>query len=156
MVLKTPTTLEALDAEWERDSRIDESEPGKELLRISSLNQKYLRVLSHHNLLVKKLEIDYKKQRYIYSEYYNGNLNNPEDLKEYGFDEPFLVSPGKRSQIPAMLDSNDDLNKILMRRILNQEIVDKCTYILKELHSRTFQIRSFIDWYKFTNSEYGK
>ena len=153
MALKIPTTLEALDAEWERDSRIDETEAGKELLKISSLNQKYLKVLSHHNLLTKKLEIKYKKQRHIYNEYYSGSLNNPEDLKEYGFDEPFLVEMGKRGQIPAMLDSTDALNDILIDRITNQEIVDKCTYILKELHSRTFQIRSFIDWYKIMNPD---
>lgn len=150
MTLKTPTTLEALEAEWEQDAQIDESEPGKELCKIPSLHQKYLKALSHHNLLVKKLDIDYKKKRLILEEYYHGNLNNPEDLEEYGFKEPYDYTPGKKSKIQIMLDSDDELNKILMRRILNQEIVDKCTYILKELHSRTFQLKSYIEWRRFT------
>lgn len=154
--MKPPVTLEVLMEEWSRDSKINETEPAKELAKISSLRYKYLNILSYHNLLSKKLEIEYKKKRYIYSEYYNGNLNNAEDLETYGFSEPFLVKTGHRSQVPMMLDSNDELNKVLLKKILNQEIVDSCSDIIKELHSRTFQIRSMIDWYKFTNSDYGQ
>lgn len=153
--MKVPTTLEILEAEWEKDSKIDQSEPGLELLKIPELHQKYLKALSQHNLIVKKLDIDYKKKRLILEEYYHGNLNNPEDLEEYGFKDPYNYTPGKKGKTQIMLDADDELNKILIRKIMNQEIVDKCVYILKELHSRTFQVRSFIDWYKFTNTSNG-
>jgi hypothetical protein len=32
---------------------------------------------------------------------------------------------------------------------MHEEVVDVCNAILKELNSRTFQLRSFIDWEKF-------
>jgi hypothetical protein len=47
------------------------------------------------------------------------------------------------------LESDDDLNKLVISRTMHQEIVELCTGILKELNSRTYQLRSLIDWEKF-------
>jgi hypothetical protein len=47
------------------------------------------------------------------------------------------------------MDSDDDMNKYLANKIMHDEIVDVCTAILKELNSRTFQLRDFIQWEKF-------
>jgi len=149
--MKPPVNIDNLMEEWSKDSVINDTEPGLEIVKISSLRSKYLRILSHHNMVVKKLEIDYKKRRHILGEYFEGNLNKPEDLETYGFKEPCLVKAGSRSKIPMMLDSNEELNNILMRKILNQEIVNACTDIIKELHSRTFQLKAYMDWHRFMN-----
>jgi hypothetical protein len=37
----------------------------------------------------------------------------------------------------------------LANKILHEEIVDVCQSILKELHSRTFQLKEFITWERF-------
>jgi hypothetical protein len=78
-------------------------------------------------------------------------LNNPEDLKHYGW-EPMLKTILIKD-IPAYLDADAELNKLLARKNFHNEIVEYCTSVLKELHSRTFQLRSFIDWHKFTNGD---
>lgn len=148
--MKPPVTnIDDLTEEWAKDSKIDETEPSRELLRISSLHAKYLRILTHHNLVVKKLASDYTNLKKIKWEYYSGDLNNEEDLQKYGF-EP-LFKKIIRQDIPVYLDSDNDLNKILNKKVLHQEIVDVCSSILKELNNRTWQLRSVIEWERFTS-----
>jgi hypothetical protein len=42
-----------------------------------------------------------------------------------------------------------NLNKHLASKMLHEEVVSACEAIMKELHSRTFQLRSFIEWERF-------
>ena len=49
----------------------------------------------------------------------------------------------------ATVESDEDINKHLANKILHDEIVDVCQSILKELNSRTFQLRDFIAWERF-------
>ena len=48
--------LDELMVEWEKDSQIDRTEPGKALLDIPKLHSKYLNILSRHKLLSKEAE----------------------------------------------------------------------------------------------------
>lgn len=146
-MLNPPVNLDTLMEEWSRDSKIDETEPGLELLKISSLRSKYLKILSYHNLKVKQLSSEYSKLRRVKYEYYKGDLNNPDDLQKYGW-EPWLKI-GMKGDINVYLDGDVDLVNTLSRKSVHQEVVDICSDVIKELHSRTFQLRSFIDWKKF-------
>jgi hypothetical protein len=56
-----------------------------------------------------------------------------------------------RQDIPTYLDSDTDLNTILMKKTVHQEIVDFCGSVMKELNNRTWQMKSLIDWEKFTS-----
>jgi hypothetical protein len=147
--MNPPISLDQLNEMWSIDAGIDQTEPGKELARIPSLHSKYLRILSHHNLVVNKLTQDYNKMKKIKTEYYGGDLNNPDDLKLYGW-EP-MIKKIIRPDIPLYLDADQDLITLLIKRVMNQEIVNTTTSILRELNSRTYQLRSFIDYLKFTN-----
>jgi len=78
-------------------------------------------------------------------EYYTGKLDDDE-LKKYGWEPfPYIL----KSDLTTYLDSDDDLNKLQANKIMHDEIVDLCYSILKELNSRTFQLRDFISWEKF-------
>jgi hypothetical protein len=90
---------------------------------------------------------DYAKLKKIKWEYYSGDLNNPEDLEQYGF-EPMLKKP-LRQDIPMYIDADDDLNKILMKKVIHQEIVDFCGSVMKELSNRTYQLNGVIKWEMF-------
>lgn len=146
--MKPPVNIDALMEEWSKDAPIDETEPSRELAKIPSLHAKYLRIMTHHNMIVKKLMGDYNARRRIKWEYYSGDLNNPEDLETYNL-EP-MTKKVLRADIPIYLDSDPELNNILLKKVVHEEIVDFCKSVLKELNNRTFQIRSFIDWEKFT------
>jgi hypothetical protein len=146
--MKPPVSIDALMEEWSKDSAVDETEPGRETGKIPSLHAKYLRILTHHNLICKKLTTDYNRLKRIKFEYYSGDLNNPEDLEHYGF-EPMNKKLLKTS-VPTYVDSDDDLNNILMKKMVHQEIVDFCTSVMKELNNRTFQLGNIIKWEQFS------
>lgn len=130
---------------WRQDADIDRTEPGKALLDIPKLHSKYLNILSRHRLLVKEAEFKYNKMKKVKWEYYTGKMDDA-TLKHYGWEPfPFIL----KSDITTYLDSDEDLNKFLANKAMHEEIVDVCNAILKELNSRTFQLRDFISWERF-------
>jgi hypothetical protein len=130
---------------WRQDCDIDRTEPDKEILNIPKLHSKYLNVLSRHRLLSKDAEFKYNKMKKLKWEYYTGKLDD-DQLEQYGWKPfPFIL----KSDITTYLDSDEDLNKYLANKALHDEIIDLCTLILKELNSRTFQLRDYISWQKF-------
>lgn len=149
--MKPPVNIDDLMDMWTKDSPVDITEPSRELERIPSLHSKYLRIMTHHNLIVKKLMSEYQARRKIKWEYYNGDLNNPEDLATYNL-EP-MRKKVLRADISIYLDSDKELNAILLKKVLNEEIVEFCKAVLKELNNRTFQVRSIIDWEKFVGGQ---
>jgi hypothetical protein len=149
--MKPPVNIDDLMDMWSKDCTIDMTEPSKELGRIPSLHSKYLRIMTHHNLIVKKLTAEYQARRRIKWEYYNGDLNNAEDLEEYKL--PPMTKKVLRADMSIYLDSDKELNSILLKKVLNEEVVEFCKAVLKELNNRTFQVRSIIDWQKFTDGQ---
>ena len=130
---------------WAKDSVIDRTEPGKELTNIPQLHSKYLTILSKHRLLAKEADFKYNKIKKIKWEYYTGKLDD-DQLKHYGWEPfPFVL----KSEINTYFDSDEDLNKALANKIIYEEVVEICQSILKELNSRTFQLRDFIQWERF-------
>ena len=79
--------LEKILHEWEKDAVIDQTEPGKELIRIPLLHSKYLNFLTKHKMASKKVNYDYLRMRKVKWEYYTGKMSQ-EELAEYGW-EPF-------------------------------------------------------------------
>jgi hypothetical protein len=78
-------------------------------------------------------------------EYYTGKLD-ADDLKKYGWEPfPFVL----KSEISTYLESDEDINRFLAQKALHEEVVDICQSIMKELNSRTFQLRDFIQWERF-------
>lgn len=143
------TTLDELHDEWEKDGDVDKTEIGDELLKIPRLHAKYLRILSYHNSQSKELGINYTKAKKIRYEYYQGDLNNPDDLAKYGFDP--MVKRILKTEIPLYIESDATLLSIIRKKNMHDEIVSATTSILKELNSRTYQLRSYIDYEKFIN-----
>jgi hypothetical protein len=132
---------------WRADSVIDRTEPGKALINIPQLHSKYLNILSRHRLLSKESEFKYNKMKKLKWEYYTGKLDK-DQLEKYNWQPfPFVL----KSDITTYLESDEDINKHIAQKIVHDEIVEVCSSILKELHSRTFQLRSFIDFEKFIN-----
>ena len=79
--------LESILEMWEKDSNMDQTEPGRELINIPKLHNKYLSILVKHKLTSKKAHFDYTKMRKIKWEYYTGRLSQ-EELEQYDW-EPF-------------------------------------------------------------------
>jgi hypothetical protein len=139
------TKLDELLEMWKKDAEIDRTEPGKALLDIPKLHSKYLNILTRHKLLQKESEFKYSKMKKIKWEYYTGKMDQ-DDLAKYGWD-PFPYT--LKSDLNIYFEGDEDLNKLEAQKILHEQIVETCQSILKELNSRTFQLRDFIAWERF-------
>jgi len=137
--------LDELLEMWRKDSDIDRTEPGKALLDIPKLHSKYLNILSRHRLLDKESEFKLNKMRVLKWEYYTGKLDE-DQLKQYGWEPfPYVL----KAEVNNYIEADDDINKRMAIKVMHEEIVDVCSAILKELNSRTFQLRDFIAWERF-------
>jgi hypothetical protein len=134
---------------WERDSDIDQTEPGKELLKIPKLHVQYLSILTKHKIASKKAHFDYLRMRKLRLDYYAGRLSQ-EELLEYGW-EPFQFV--LKTDINAYLEADINLIKLLEKKVYHEEVVSVIESIMSELKQRTWQLRDFISWEKFIGGQ---
>ena len=78
--------------------------------------------------------------------YYTGEMSE-EMLKQNGW-EPFL---GKilKSDMNTFIDGDEDMGALVAKKAMVEQIIENCISIMKELHSRTFQIKALIEWERF-------
>jgi hypothetical protein len=141
--------LEQVLKNWERDTVIDQTEPGKELIKIPTLHNKYLAILTQHKIASKKAHFDYLRMRKVKWEYYTGKMSR-EELAEYGW-EPFQFT--LKSDINTYLEADADLIKLLEKKVYHEETVSVIESIMNELKQRTWQLRDFISWEKFIGGQ---
>jgi Recombination, repair and ssDNA binding protein UvsY len=141
--------LDQILKHWESDSIIDQTEPGKELIKIPVLHNKYLTILTKHKIASKKANYDYLRMKKTKWEYYTGKMSQ-EELEEHGW-EPFRYT--LKSDISTYLESDNDLIKLLEKKVYHDECVSVIEAIMSELKSRTFQLRDFISWEKFIGGQ---
>ena len=141
--------LEQILKYWETDADIDQTEPGKELLKIPKLHNKYLSILTKHKIASKKAHFDYLRMRKLKINYYSGRMDS-EELAEHGW-EPFSFV--LKSDISAYLEGDDNLIKMLEKKVYHEECVSVVESIMNELKQRTWQLRSFIDYEKFIGGQ---
>ena len=88
----------------------------------------------------------------IRKEYYLGNLDR-ETLEEYKW-EQFDLKIGTKGNIETYLEADDILIRILEKKAYYEECCFLCESILKELHSRTFQLKEFCAHQRFLSGSY--
>jgi hypothetical protein len=137
--------LEQILKLWEKDADIDQTEPGKELLKIPKLHNQYLSILTKHKIASKKAHFDYLRMRKIKLDYYAGRMDQ-EDLEKYGW-QPFAFV--LKSDINAYLEGDSDLIKLLEKKVYHEESVSVVESIMSELKNRNWELKSFIDWERF-------
>jgi hypothetical protein len=137
--------LEQVLKHWENDAGMDQTEPGKELIRIPTLHNKYLSILTKHKIASKKAHFDYLRMRKIRLDYYAGRLSK-EELEEYEW-EPFEFV--LKSDINAYLEADSHLIKLLEKKVYHEEVVSVLESIMGELKQRTWQLKEYCAWERF-------
>ena len=95
----------------------------------------------------KKANFDYLRLKKIKWEYYTGKLSR-EELEEHGWEQfKFTL----KSDITTYLESDSDLIRLLEKKMYHEEVIIMIESIMKELNSRTYQLKDFIAWEKFIN-----
>lgn len=141
--------LEQVLKHWEQDAEMDQTEPGKELIKIPKLHNKYLSILTKHKIAAKKAHFDYLRMRKIRLDYYAGRLSQ-EELEEYGW-EPFQFV--LKTDINAYLEADGNLIKLLEKKVYHEESVSVLESIMGELKNRHWELKSFIDWERFIGGQ---
>lgn len=144
--------LSDIQAEWTKDSEINELELGREATRVPTLHSKYLVILSNVKLQYRKAESDYNSLRRLKYRYYRGEMTEDE-LGEYGWFQWQGNKPLK-NEMDEFLQYDDELNKLVDKVEYYKTVIYTLEQILRSINSRTWDIKSAIEWNKFTNGSY--
>jgi hypothetical protein len=140
--------IEEIRLHAQQDLSLDDTELDRESLRIPQLHNKYLNFLSDERLALRGLQIEYDRMRKIKWEYYTGKMDK-QQLESHGW-EPFSLRILKQD-VDLYMNSDADLSTIRAKIEIQNEKVDYIESIIKGIMNRHWQIRSAIDWRKFTN-----
>lgn len=137
-----------IQAEAAKDLVIDKGDPGGESLRTAQLHSKYLNYLMDAKIELVRMTSAFNKLRKAKWEYYSGRMSQ-EDLLARKW-EPFQHKILKQD-IDLYLDSDEELIAINTTISYQNELITYLDHTLKAVNNRQWNIRSYIDWTKFTN-----
>jgi hypothetical protein len=133
---------------WQKDAKIDDVELDTESLNVPILHGKYLKLFYEQKLKLKMYKIQYKTLNKTLSEYYRGELNNPEDLKSIGRDpwEKHVL----KADVHQYIEGDQDMIALVTRMVYQEQVVSLLEDIMKSINNRGFQINAAINWRKLT------
>ena len=141
--------IETILNDWSEDCKIDETNLSHESTNIPILHSKYISMYT--NAKLSRLRI-YEKRKEIkrkLTEYYSGDLNNPEDIKEIGR-EPFNKKL-LNTQVQTYVDADDEMININLKIGYQDELIKLLEDIVKTIHTRNFIIKNSLDYQRFMN-----
>jgi hypothetical protein len=141
--------LQELQDMWTEDCKIDMSNLGRAAATVPELHAKYLGILSTVRLQYRKAEAEYLKIRKLKIQYYRGELSKDE-LQVLGWDQ-YLHNKPLKNEMEDVLQSDEDIIRYMDKIEYLKTILLHLEQIIKSINSRTWDIKSSIEWYKFTN-----
>lgn len=132
---------------WREDSKIDDTDLGRESLKIPTLHCKYYEMYMKERMILEKLKRELNGLEHLYTQYYSGQLGRDE-LKEHGLEQwDIKVLKG---DIPRYLETTPPIIKIKDAMGIQSEKIDFIKSILQQIQTRSFMIRDCIEWKKFS------
>lgn len=139
--------VEQIVKEWDKDSKIDETELGAESAKIPQVHNKYLKIFMGERIALFKLKAESKKIRRKLLEYYLGELDQ-EELQEIGRQQFFKKL--LKNEVDTYIESDDMMIQANLQLGMQEEKVGYLESIIKSINNRGFQIKSAVDWARFT------
>jgi Recombination, repair and ssDNA binding protein UvsY len=139
--------LEAIFEEWNKDSEIDMTELGNEAIKIPKLHHKYFQVYSSEKLLLRKYEAEMKSLKLAKYEFYTQGPSRESQEKGWTLPARGMIL---KQEMPMYIEGDQDIINLSLKIGMQQEKVELLESIIKSLTNRGFQIKSAIDWNKFT------
>lgn len=139
--------IESLREMVEQDVKIDETDLNTESLKTPQLHNKYLILYQNAKLQLEKYEFEekiIKRDKWLY---YSGKMGD-DDLQRKGW-EPFEHNILK-TDIAMFIDADQDMQKIRAKISLHQSMVSYLEDVIKMVVGRQWNIKSAIEWIKFT------
>tara|TARA_B100000282_G_C31637629_1_gene446923 strand:- start:336 stop:773 length:438 start_codon:yes stop_codon:yes gene_type:complete len=143
--------IEDIIGMWQEDVKIDETELSRESLNIPLLHGKYLKHFSDERLKLRAFKMKHKQLSTRLTDYYRGDLNNPEDLAELGR-EPYEFKRLKQ-EVSHYVDSDSEMVQLNTKIAYQQELVDILEEIIKAINTRGYVIKNSLDFLRFTSGQ---
>ena len=141
--------LTEIQESWATDSRIDETNLGSESAKIPKLHSKYLNLLVNAKLNTRRVESEYLRMRRLKWRYYRGEMTQLE-LDELNWSQWQGVKPLK-NEMDEFLQCDPLLIEWQDKIEYHKTIIYTLEQIIRSINSRTWDIKSGIEWSKFTN-----
>lgn len=141
--------LNEIQEMWVEDSRINETNLGHEAARVPSLHAKYLTILSKVRLQARKVESDYFNTRRKKYKYYRGEMTLQE-LEDEGWVQ-YQGNKPLKNEMDELLQCDGDLISLQDKQEYYRTVIYTLEQIIRSINSRTWDIKSGIEWAKFTN-----
>ena len=139
--------LDELKTMIKKDLEIDQTALDAESSRTPQIHNKYLVMFMDEKLKLKRIESELAVLRRNKWLYYTGRMSK-EELDQHGW-EPFELNILK-NEADQMIESDLDYIKAAEKVNFQQEKVSYLEDVIKIVNNRQWQIRSIIDWLKFT------
>lgn len=142
-------TLDELNAEWENDCQIDETDLGRASARTPLLHSKYIYKLGTAKLRLRRFTAKFLALRRDKIRYYKGEMTR-EELNEKGWMQYQGVKPLK-SEMNEILLVDEDLIDAESKVNYCETVVAYLESIMKSINTRTWDIKNSIEWNKIQN-----
>ena len=136
--------LEQIQDLWKKDSKIDDVLLDEAALRIPQLHHKYLTLHSEYTLLVKKKQQELRTLEHRKWLYYSGKAS-PEEYEEKPFEYKVM-----KSDVNNWIAVDEQIQKVEMQIDYYLTVSDTLREILRQINQMTYNIKSAIEWRKFT------
>lgn len=142
-------TLEQVLEEWSKDAQLSKNNLDETSRQTPSLHAKYLTILSHTKLKLKKAEMDQKtllKQKWLY---YNGKMSEDE-IKATGWDfDPLNGLKIMKGEMDYYYDSDKEIQESELKIQYLKTLIDTLNEIVNNLNWRHQTISNMIRWKVF-------
>ena len=132
---------------WEKDSQIDVTELGEEAVKIPKLHSKYYKIFIMERARLMKLHSEMKKLKLEKFEFYTQGPN--EETRKKGWEMP-AKGMILKADVPMYMEADQQIIDLSLKIGLAQEKVDFLESIIKSFNNRGYNIKSAIEWRKFT------
>jgi hypothetical protein len=142
--------LEDIFAEWDKDSQFDRTKLDIVALGLPQMHAKYLRILAHERLVLRKYEADYKELKLQKQVFYVDGPDEEQVAKGWQ-----LPPKGRivKSDVGPWLEADKDIIALSLRIGMQQEKVEVLKGILDSVKSTGWNVKSAIDWAKFQSGQ---
>jgi hypothetical protein len=140
--------LESILELWSKDSQINREVLDDESLKISKLHHKYHEIYTYERLTLRKLEAELKVLKLEKFEFYTQGPTK--ETVERGWQLPPI---GKilKADANTYVDADKDIIDLSLKIGIQHEKIELLESIIKTVQNRGFQIKTAVDWIKFTS-----
>lgn len=135
--------------EWGRDAPIEETNLGKEAASVPILHSKYIGHLAKIKLQLRKAESDYLNTRRLKYRYFRGEMGRDE-LDGLGWNQ-FQGNKPLKNEMDEFLQCDQELVELQDKVEYLKTSIYTLEQIIRSINSRTWDIKSSLEWAKFSN-----